>query len=270
MEDLTITIVQNGLHWEDKEKNRRMFSEKLGSLKEPGDIVFLPEMFTTGFSMSSGRLAETNDGPTMAWMREEAKKSGAAIAGSFIAREGDNHYNRMVWMQPDGSFATYDKRHLFRFASETEYYSPGTERRIVEWKGWRIQLSVCFDLRFPVWLRNREDHDVLLCNANWPEPRRNAWQTLLKARAIENQVYVAGVNRVGQDGKGLRYAGDSAVIDPKGNPISQTEPYEENIETVRLSWEELVRFREKFPIHMEADRFALLVEEEAGPQAAGD
>lgn len=257
MEDLQVTIVQMSLHWEEKEKNLAMFGDKLDKLEKPGDLVLLPEMFTTGFSMNSSELAETEEGPTVSWMREQAQKTGAVLAGSFIASERGHAYNRMVWMPPEGPYETYDKRHLFRFAGETEYYSPGRERKIVTLKGWRIQLSICFDLRFPVWLRNRQDHDLLLCNANWPEPRRNAWQTLLRARAIENQVYVMGVNRVGEDGKGLPYAGDSAVIDPKGEAISKTQPYAESIETVTLSREELERFREKFPIHQEADPFTL-------------
>ncbi len=257
MEDLQVTIVQTSLYWEDKEKNMAMLGEKLDELESPGDLILLPEMFTTGFSMNSSELAETEEGPTVSWMREQAQKTGAVLAGSFIASEKGHAYNRMVWMPPTGSHETYDKRHLFRFAGETEYYSPGQTRKIVSLKGWRIQLSICFDLRFPVWLRNRQDHDLLLCNANWPEPRRNAWRTLLRARAIENQVYVVGVNRVGKDGKELAYAGDSAVIDPKGEGISKTHPYEESIETVALSWGELERFREKFPIHQEADPFTL-------------
>lgn len=256
-EDLKVTLVQSTLHWEDIQKNLEGFTERIEKKLPPSDIIILPEMFTTGFTMNSEALAEPMDGRTVRWMTDMAKQTGRVIVGSMIAVEDGRHYNRMVWMPPNGEYRTYDKRHLFRFAGEDQYYSPGKERCIVEWKGWRIQLSVCFDLRFPVWLRNRDDHDLLICNANWPEPRRDAWKTLLKARAIENQVYVAGVNRVGEDGKGMHYAGDSAVVHPKGHVIDAPEPFEESSMTLTLSANDLNEFREKFPVLLDRDEFRL-------------
>lgn len=256
-EDLKLTLVQSSLHWEDVPANLEMFSEKLDRNLPPSDVVVLPEMFSTGFTMNSERLAEPMDGRTMKWMKETARELDRVVTGSFIAEEEGEHFNRMVWMPPDGDHSVYDKRHLFRFAGEDRHYSPGKKRRIVQWKGWRIQLSVCFDLRFPVWLRNRDDHDLLICNANWPEPRNEAWKVLLRARAIENQTFVAGVNRVGEDGKGMKYSGDSAVIHPKGHVIDGPEPYEEGTMTLTLSAEDLKDFREKFPVLLDRDSFRL-------------
>jgi omega-amidase len=256
-EDLKVTLIQSSLHWEDIEKNLEHFRELLHRRLPPSDIVVLPEMFTTGFSMNSEELAEPMDGRSVRWMEEMARQTGKVFVGSIIAEENGHHYNRMIWMPPNGERILYDKRHLFRFAGEDRYYTPGRERRIVEWKGWRIQLSICFDLRFPVWLRNQDDHDVLICNANWPEPRREAWQTLLRARAIENQVYVVGVNRVGEDGKGMAYAGDSAVVHPKGHAIDEAEAFQENCLTLTLSADDLKDFREKFPVLLDRDRFRL-------------
>lgn len=256
-EDLKVTLVQSSLYWEDIGKNLEHFRDLLHRQLPPSDIVVLPEMFTTGFSMNSEELAEPMDGRSVRWMEEMARQTGKVIVGSIIAEEDGRHYNRMIWMPPDGERICYDKRHLFRFAGEDRYYSPGNERCIVEWKGWRIQLSICFDLRFPVWLRNQDDHDVLICNANWPEPRREAWQTLLRSRAIENQVYVVGVNRVGEDGKGMPYTGDSAVIHPKGHAIDEAEASQESCLTLTLSADDLKDFREKFPVLLDRDRFRL-------------
>lgn len=257
MPDLRATIVQSMLHWEDAEANRAMFGDMLSTLKGMTDLIVLPEMFTTGFSMRSTELAEDMSGPTVAWMTEQAKATNAAIYGSVIITEGGHAFNRGLFVTPEGSVTVYDKRHLFRFASETDHYRAGTERVIVEWRGWRILLQICFDLRFPVFARNRGDYDAILYVANWPEARRFPWSQLLIARAIENQCYVAGVNRVGMDGKGIHYSGDSVVVDPRGATIASVEPAHEGLATVNLEWGALEDFRAKFPLAMEADDFEL-------------
>lgn len=257
MSDLRVTLVQSMLHWEDAAANRAMFSEKLAVLKGTTDLIVLPEMFSTGFSMRSTELAETMSGPTVAWMKEQAKATGAALYGSVIITEGGKYFNRGLFVTSEGQVTAYDKRHLFRFADETSHYSAGQQRVIVEWRGWRILLQVCFDLRFPVFARNRSDYDAILYVANWPEARRYPWSQLLIARAIENQCYVVGENRVGMDGKGIHYTGDSVVIDPRGAVIGQVEPSQEGTATVALDWNALADFREKFPVAKEADDFDL-------------
>ncbi|MBL7953153.1 MAG: amidohydrolase [Flavobacteriales bacterium] len=257
MSDLRVTLVQSMLHWEDAAANRAMFSEKLTALKGTTDLVVLPEMFTTGFSMRSTELAEPMSGPTVAWMKEQAKATGAALYGSVIITDGGKYFNRGLFVTPEGQVTAYDKRHLFRFADETSHYSAGQERVVVEWHGWRILLQVCFDLRFPVFARNRGDYDAMLYVANWPEARRYPWSQLLIARAIENQVYVAGVNRVGMDGKGIHYTGDSVVIDPRGAVMGQVEPSQEGFATVELDRTVLEDFRAKFPVAKETDDFDL-------------
>lgn len=255
MQDLRVTIVQSMLHWEDAAANRAMFSAKLHTLKGTTDLVVLPEMFTTGFSMRSTELAEDMSGATVQWMGEQAKAIDAALYGSVIISESGKFFNRGLFVKPDGEVTVYDKRHLFRFANETDHYSAGTERVVVEWGGWRILLQICFDLRFPVFARNRSDYDAVLYVANWPEARRFPWSQLLIARAIENQCYVAGVNRVGMDGKGIHYTGDSVVIDPRGATIGQVESSQEGASTITLDRTALEDFREKFPVAKEADDF---------------
>ncbi|MFN3875767.1 MAG: amidohydrolase [Flavobacteriales bacterium] len=245
------------LHWEDAAANRAMFAAKLAPLKGASDLVVLPEMFTTGFSMRSAELAEPMDGPALQWMREQAAALDAALYGSVIIEEEGRRFNRGLFVMPDGRALHYDKRHLFRFAGEHERFSPGNRRVVVEWRGWRILLQVCFDLRFPVFARNRGDYDLALYVANWPEARRLPWSQLLVARAIENQCYVAGVNRVGMDGKGIHYSGDSAAISPKGLPLAACEPGKEAVTTVPLSMSELVEFRAAFPVALDADDFVL-------------
>lgn len=257
MQDLKVTIAQSMLHWEDAEANRRMFETKLAILAGKTDVVVLPEMFTTGFSMRSDELAEDMTGPTVRWMREQAKKLDAAVYGSVIITEVGKCFNRGLFVKPDGQVTVYDKRHLFRFANETDHYSAGSERVVVDWRGWRILLQICFDLRFPVFARNRSDYDAMLYVANWPEARRYPWSHLLIARAIENQCYVAGVNRVGMDGKGIHYTGDSVVIDPRGGVIGQVEPSMEGTASVTFDREALEDFRAKFPVALEADDFEL-------------
>ncbi len=257
MPDLRVTIVQSMLHWEDAHANRAMLGDKIAGMNEATDLVVLPEMFTTGFSMRSTELAEDMNGPTVAWMKEQAMSTDAAIFGSVIIKEGGKAFNRGVFVKPDGQVTIYDKRHLFRFANETDHYSAGRDRVIVEWRGWRVLLQICFDLRFPVFARNRGDYDAILYVANWPEARRYPWSQLLIARAIENQCYVAGVNRVGMDGKGIHYSGDSVVINPRGAATASVEPSHEGLATVSLEWEALEDFRAKFPVAMEADDFVL-------------
>lgn len=255
MQDLKVTLVQSMLQWEDAAVNRKRFSELFRGLRGSTDLVVLPEMFTTGFSMRSAELAETMDGPTVDWMRNEAHGLDAALYGSVIIRDQGSTYNRGLFVEPDGTVTVYDKRHLFRFADETSHYAAGHARMIVPWRGWRLLLQICFDLRFPVFARNRGDYDAILYVANWPEARRYAWRQLLIARAIENQCFVVGVNRTGMDGKGIHYAGDSALVDLKG-AVNEEVP-QNGIKTFLLDAESLADFRRKFPVALEADRFHL-------------
>ncbi|HEY8400714.1 MAG TPA: amidohydrolase, partial [Cytophagaceae bacterium] len=249
--------IQTTLHWEEPEANRSMLEEKLWQIKEPTDLVILPEMFTTGFSMDAEKLAEPMNLTTFKWMKQQAAQLNAVVTGSYIVKENNNFYNRLIWMQPDGNFYQYDKRHLFRMAGEHHVYASGDKRLVVELKGWKICPLICYDLRFPAWSRNRHlEYDLLLYIANWPEPRVGAWNALLQARAIENLCYVAGVNRVGEDGKGLYYSGDSALINPKGERVFH-EKDKEVLHTETLSRNMLDSFREKFPAHLDADDFSI-------------
>jgi omega-amidase len=255
--NLRVTIIQTALHWQDADANRQMFSEKLAATQPATDLIVLPEMFTTGFSMGASELAEDADGPTLQWMKEEAAKYDAVLTGSVIVKEGESYYNRLYWVRPDGTYEHYNKRHLFRMAKEHHTYTAGKEKLLVELKGWNICPLVCYDLRFPVWSRNTQSqYDLLLYVANWPKPRANAWSTLLQARAIENLSYVVGVNRVGSDGNRNPYSGDSAVIHPKGYHLLETHEVE-GVHTITLSKQELTDFREAFPAHLDADDFTL-------------
>ena len=263
MRDLRITLIQSPLYWQDPVANLAMFEEKISALEGAQDIILLPEMFTTGFTMNARDFSEPMNLTTFRWMKFQAKKTKAVIAGSFIVRENNQYFNRFLWMQPDGSHASYDKRHLFRMAGEDKVYAPGSDRVIVEWEGWRICPLVCYDLRFPVWSRNvydpeyeKMDFDVLLYVANWPAPRHEAWSGLLKARAIENVCYCAGVNRVGEDGNGIQYAGGSSGFDMKGQELGNLAQKEGFMQLV-LSAEALTRYRTKFPAHLDADRFEI-------------
>lgn len=253
---LRVTMVQTALAWEDPASNRRELAARFRGLAGHSDLIVLPEMFPTGFSMDAGRLAEEMAGPTVGWLREEAAALGCVIAGSLIIRDGDRHYNRLVWARPDGTLEAYDKRHLFRMAREHDHYVAGTRRLTVEIKGWRVCPMVCYDLRFPVWCRNRGDYDLLVYVANWPARRAHAWATLLRARAIENLCYVVGVNRVGSDGNGATYAGDSVALDFVGQPVSG-DGGGERIETAVLDRVSLAAFRAAFPAHLDADSFEL-------------
>ncbi len=255
--NLKVSIVQSVIMWENIDGNLMHFGNKLDEIEEC-DLIVLPEMFTTGFSMRSSDLAESMTGKTLQWLKEKSALKNADIVCSLIIREAGKYYNRLVWMRPDGTFETYDKRHLFRMSDEHEHFSQGSKRLIVEIKGWRICPLICYDLRFPVWSRNNESFDALIYIANWPESRRGPWQILLKARAIENQVYVVGVNRLGKDGQGTAFAGDSAVINPKGIKISKTKAFTESVESITLSLEELNDFRKKFPVGLDVDKFQLI------------
>ena len=257
MNDLKITLIQSNLFWENKSKNLEQFSKKIDDIKEATDLIVLPEMFSTGFSMKPEKLAETMDGETVKWIKEQAKKKNCVVTGSFICEENGRYYNRLLWMHPDGTFAKYDKRHLFSMGDEHNHYAAGEEKIIVELKGWKICPLICYDLRFPVWARNTKEtsYDVLMYVANWPERRSYPWKTLLLARAIENQCYVIGSNRVGADGNDITHSGDSAVIDAKGEIISKIKPNEEATETITLNYSDLMEFRKQFPAILDADQF---------------
>ncbi|HSZ24925.1 MAG TPA: amidohydrolase [Cytophagaceae bacterium] len=257
MQNLNVTIIQSNLYWENSGANRSMFEEKIWSIKEQTDIIILPEMFTTGFTMNASAMAESMNLTTFKWMKQQAAQTGAVVTGSVIIKDKDRYYNRLIWMQPDGKFYTYDKRHLFRMVEEHLVYTAGTEKLLVEWKGWKIRPLICYDLRFPVWSRNKKnEYDILLYVANWPEARSIAWKSLLQARAIENLSYVVGVNRVGKDGKEILYNGDSAIISPKGEWLFHKEGAEE-IVTYTLTKTTLDSFRAKFPADRDADEFTL-------------
>lgn len=264
MDNLRISLIQGDTRWHDPEANREYYGGLIAPLHGITDLVLLPETFTSGFSNDAIERAEDMDGPTVAWMREQAAKVGAAITGSVQLRVGDRVFNRMLFVTPDGGIQHYDKRHLFRYANEHQRYAAGRERLTVEWKGWRICPQVCYDLRFPVFARNRYDveragaldYDLLLFVANWPAARAYPWKTLLRARAIENLCYVAGLNRVGSDGNGIHYSGDSAVIDFLGHPVSECTD-EEVVVTTTLQASELAAHRERFPAMLDGDSFQL-------------
>ena len=265
MHDLRISLVQGDTRWLDPEGNRAYYGRLIAPLHGITDLILLPETFTSGFSNEAIGQAETMEGPTVAWLREQSRKLGAAITGSVQIRDGEGVYNRLLFVTPDGAIAHYDKRHLFRYAGEHERYAAGRSRLTVEYKGWRICPLVCYDLRFPVFSRNRFDverpdqldYDLLLYVANWPAARAHAWKTLLRARAIENLCFVAGLNRVGEDGNGLQYDGESAVIDMLGHPLSESMDAEV-VTTTTLPAALLLGHRERFPAMRDADAFSLV------------
>jgi predicted amidohydrolase len=261
--DLRVTLVQADTAWLDPSANRERIAKELRA-GEATDLIVLPETFTTGFANEAVATAEAMDGESVAWLRALAAQHQAAVAGSIPVRENGQVYNRLLFTTPDGTTQHYDKRHLFRMAREQEWYAAGRERVVVEFRGWRICPLVCYDLRFPVFARNRTDaardgeleYDVLLCVANWPAPRHDAWRTLLRARAMENLCYVVGVNRAGTDGHGHHHLGGSLTTDPAGRTLVECDAAPQVAHAV-LSRERLREFRRKFPAHLDADAFSL-------------
>lgn len=252
--DLHISFIQSNLHWENRAANLDMLAEKIESIAEPTDLILLPEMFTTGFSMQPEKYAETMGGIAMEWMTKIATAKNAVICGSLMMQDGGRYYNRLIWMRPDGSHAYYDKRHLFSLGEEHNHYTAGNKRITVELKGWKLLPLVCYDLRFPVWARNTEGYDVLFYVANWPERRILAWKILLQARAIENQCYVIGVNRVGIQDRDIYYPGESSLVDARGDLLI-CESHHEVVKTFSLSRHNLENIRNSLPFLKDADQF---------------
>ena len=265
MSSLTVSLIQTHLNWEDKKANLAMLEAKIMGIQERTELVVLPEMFSTGFSMQPAKLSESMDGATVGWMKKIAGAKKVILTGSLIIAEQGHYYNRLVWVLPNGTLGYYDKRHRFAFAGEDKEYTPGNKRMIASVKGWKINLQVCYDLRFPVWGRQQTgehpEYDILLYVANWPAGRNHAWKTLLTARAIENQCYVIGVNRVGMDGNGIEHSGDSMVIDALGATLYH-KAGEEDIHTIILQKEPLQEIRERFPFWKDADDFKIIQADE--------
>ncbi len=258
MNTLKITTFQAYLFWENIEKNLKNLALRLSSIREKTDLIVLPEMFSTGFSLNAFGLAEEPDGPTTDWMFRQARSFESVVTGSIIIKENSNYYNRLIWMRPDGTYEKYDKRHLFGLGKEDEVYTAGTERLIVDLHGWKICPAICYDLRFPVWLRNTDgNYDILLIVANWPEKRSSHWRTLIPARAVENQSYVIAVNRVGHDGNEVYHQGDSMCIDPNGNTVYY-KPNDEDLYTFSISKDELTKARRLYPFLQDGDDFKII------------
>ncbi len=268
---LTFTLIQTPLFWEDKTANLQMLEQKINSIVEKTEVVVLPEMFSTGFSMKPEQFAETMQGTTVQWMRRVAAEKKIILTGSLMIEENGNYYNRLIWMLPNQQYGYYNKRHTFGFAGEDKHYTPGNKRLVAQVKGWKINLQVCYDLRFPVWARQspsstsstkatnefEPEYDVLLYVANWPQRRSYPWKTLLTARAIENQCYVIGVNRVGKDGNNIDHSGDSMVIDALGETLYH-KANDEDVFTITLHKEKLEEIRSNFPFLKDADAFKIL------------
>jgi predicted amidohydrolase len=256
-ETLKVAVVQFDSVWENPSANRSKIDEWLFQTDKDTDVIFLPEMFTTGFSMNVAGLAEPMDGDTVRWMKKCSLEHQLALCGSLIIKEDDRYFNRLLFVEPSGEVHFYNKRHLFKMGNEEKHFQQGTERLIIDYKGWRICPLICYDLRFPVWARNRNEYDILLYSANWPQARTEVWNTLLKARAIENQAYVVGANRVGVDGNIISYSGNSQLIDPKGNILSAIGDHLKGIVSARFLYSELMKFRTDFPVLNDADLFKL-------------
>lgn len=263
MQDLTIALVQCDLVWENKQANLQHISDLIDPLKNL-DLIVLPEMFPTAFSMKPELFAEEMNGESFSWMKNKAAELNSAIAGSMMITENGKFYNRFFFIQPDGKYVSYDKRHPFRMGGEHDHFQYGTENVIFEYKGWKIKPLICYDLRFPVWAKNNYkngtyDYDILLTVANWPEVRSQVWKTFLSSRAIENQSYSIGVNRIGADGNGLVHSGDSNVCDAKGIALLPERPHQEFVEVITLSYNELYDFREKFTVGLDWDEFDVMI-----------
>lgn len=256
MESLSFAGIQADLRWESIDQNLASFSERIHKLEKQVDVIVLPEMFTTGFSMKT-ELAERMEGKSMQWMANEASKTSSVITGSLIIKEESDFYNRLIWMRPDGDYSFYNKRHLFGLGGEDLHYSAGAERKIIEYKSWRINLNICYDLRFPVWSRNNDDYDILLNVANWPEKRIVHWSSLLKARAIENLCYVIGINRYGTDGNELYHSGNSAIINPMGELMVEAVDKEFSLFGT-CNKEDLVSHRKRFGFLRDRDHFSIV------------
>src|ERR1700741_372167 len=269
MQNLNITIVQSPLHWENVDANLDMFGKKLDAITGATDLIVLPEMFTTGFAVEREHVAEEQGGKGLQWMLKKAKEKNCVITGSIAVKDNGKLYNRLYWVEPNGAYKSYDKRHLFRLAKEDVFFTAGDKKIICELKGWKIAPLICYDLRFPVWSRNSFkraesglqdgtgvwEYDILLYVANWPEVRSFPWKSLLVARAIENQCYTIGVNRIGADGNNIPHSGDSVVLNPRGEQLSKLKANEEGFETVTLDYSYLENFRKQFPVGMDADGF---------------
>ena len=265
MKPLSITLVQPNIHWEDPVKNIKLYNKLLSGVKKGStDLIVLPEMFSTGFSMKPSNLAEEMNGFSMQWMHETAASLKAVVCGSLIIKEKKKYYNRFIWMQPNGEFQHYDKRHLFRMGGEDKIYTAGKKKLVIAYKGWNICPFICYDLRFPVWSRNQTigagnpEYDLAIFVANWPAVRSFPWQQLLLARAIENQAYVIGLNRVGDDGNGIAHEGHSSIIDMTGNSILKLKPKKQQVETITIDKQSLVDFRKRFPAYKDADKVKVI------------
>lgn len=254
--NLCVSIVQKQISWENKSANLAQYERLLTSVQDGTDLIVLPEMFSTGFTMNAASMAEPQNGPTLKWMESISKEKNAVVTGSYIVEEEGRYFNRLVWMSPDGHYKTYDKKHLFTYAKEDLYYKAGQQHLIAELKGWKIMPLICYDLRFPVWSRNVFGYDILLYVANFPEKRRFAWQQLLIARAIENQAYTIGVNCVGKDGNDISYSGDSLILDYEGNTLVHL-AYSETIHTLTLNYDNLQAFRARFAFLKDQDIFSI-------------
>lgn len=262
MQNIKVTFIQSDLAWKDHLANLSAFEQRIKSIEEPTDVIILPEMFNTGFVIEPESIPEGLAEEALEWMSQQASIKNCAVCGSVITKADGRFFNRFYWVQPDGQFRTYDKRHLFSLGGEDEQFTAGEKQVIINFKGWKIKPLVCYDLRFPVWAKNTYDsgvyeYDLLIYVANWPAARNHAWKSLLVARAIENQAYTIGVNRIGLDGKGTKHAGSSAVIEPKGEWISEEVQDRESIQTLELSAAAMNDYRKKFTVGLDWDQFQI-------------
>ncbi|WP_158845873.1 amidohydrolase [Algibacter sp. L1A34] len=255
--ELKVALIQANLVWENPKENREKFTEKIKQISGSINLIILPEMFTSGFTMNAGKVAETMEGETVTWMQDMAMENDAAIVGSLVIKEENKYYNRLLFVEPSGKITIYNKRHAFTLVGEEKTYSEGNKKVIINYKGWKICPLICYDLRFPVWARNIENYDVLIYVANWPKPRVSAWDTLLKARAIENMSYCIGVNRVGVDGVNSEYSGHSAVYDVLGNQLTAFKPHEEETQVITLEKRHVDAYRNKLKFLNDRDTFSI-------------